>query len=94
MSEPSQGLFAAGVGLDREHAAIERLVHALGVALDNDERHVLLAELVRDDAADPAVAAEDEVSVELVNHAVHPPAARNRRARPPSTTSVAISVNA
>ena len=43
-------------------------MHRLGVAVDDDERHVLARELVRDDHADSTAAADDEVVFEFVDH--------------------------
>ena len=64
--DPDEHVFAAGVGLDRHAAAVDDVVHAIGVAIDDHERHTLLTELVGDDAADAAVAADDEVILQLV----------------------------
>ena len=51
-----------------EPAALDRLAHALGIALDDDERHALLMQFRGDDAADAAVAAEDEVIFDVFEH--------------------------
>ena len=45
---------------------------ALRAALDDDERDVLPPELVRDDAADAAVAADDEVILDRFEHTFVP----------------------
>jgi hypothetical protein len=52
---------------------LDRLLHALGIALDDDEGDGLARELAGDDLPDPPEAADDEVLVELVEHAFTPP---------------------
>ena len=71
--EALEDLFPARVGLDGQHAGGDHLVHALGVAIDDDERHALAAQFLGDGAADAAVAAEDEVVPQFVDHATDPP---------------------
>ena len=45
----AQHVLAAGVGLHGEVAALEHACTRVGIAVDDDERHVLAPELVRDD---------------------------------------------
>ncbi len=67
-----QHLLAAGVRFDAERAVVDRRLHAFRAALDDDERHVLPPELMRDDAADAAVAADDEVILDGFEHTFVP----------------------
>ena len=84
MLHAAQHALAAGVRLDGEVAELDRLVHALGIALDDDERDRLPRELARDDLAHAAEAADDEVLVELVEHAfAAPPRSSAPGGRPP-----------
>ena len=64
-----QHLFAARIGLDREVAGGDRLLHPGGVALDDDEGHSLPGELAGDGLPDAAEAADDEVVRQIVEHA-------------------------
>src|SRR6185503_12617605 len=68
-----QHFLAAGVRLDAERALFERRVQPFGAALDDDIGDALAAELVGDDAADAAVAADDEVILDGFEHAFLPP---------------------
>src|SRR6185503_8987247 len=61
-------VLAAGVGLDAERAFLDRHLHAIGAALDDHVRDPLPPELVRDDAPDPAVAADDEMIFDGFQH--------------------------
>ena len=65
-------MLLAGVGLERQHALLHRRIVARRIALDHDERHILLPELLGHDAADPAVPANDEVVLDCVDHAYSP----------------------
>ena len=65
-ADPHQHVLAARVGLDGEAAVFDALWTRSAIAVDHDEGHALLAELVGDDAADAAVAADDEVILDLV----------------------------
>src|SRR5204863_8127466 len=68
--DPLQHILAAGVCLDRQRAVIDRLLQASGIALDDDERHALALQLLRDDGADPAIAADDEMICDRFQHAL------------------------
>ena len=95
MPSRSQDLLAAGVGFDDEHAALERFLHALGVALDDDERDVLLRGTRR--AMTLPIRPKPQRmkwSVELVQSCGRSAAAEAAARRPPSTTIVASSVKA
>ncbi len=65
-------VFAAGIRLDSQIARLDRLVHALGVAFDDHERHRLARELLGDDVPHAAEAADDEMLLEVVEHARAP----------------------
>ena len=67
-----QHVLLAGVGLERQYAALDRRLIAPRIALDHDERHALLPELPGHDAADPAVPADDEVVLDRIDHAYSP----------------------
>ena len=84
---------SARVGLDGQRAVLDRRLQPLGVALDDDERHRLALELLRDDAADAAVAAEDEVIADGRRAYGRWRRCCSRFGKPPSTTTVASSVN-
>ncbi len=76
-----QHLFAARVRFDGERAIVHRRLDPHRIALDDDVRHVLTVELIRHDAADSAVAADDEVIFQLIQHApVLPPLQSLRQA--------------
>jgi hypothetical protein len=62
----------ARVGFHGDPAALDDLVHLVGIAVDHQIRHVLFAEFVGDDAANAAVAADDEVIFDVFQHAVEP----------------------
>ncbi len=68
-----QRLLAARIGLDREPAGHDYVVHTVGVSIDDHVRDVLPAELFGDDAANAAVAADDEMFGEIVEHVIEPP---------------------
>ena len=68
-----QHLFARGICLDGQEALLHRRLHALGVALDDDEGDALPGELARDDASHAPEAAQDEVVLQLIEHACAPP---------------------
>jgi hypothetical protein len=64
----TEHFLSARVGLDAQHARDDDLVHALGITVDDDEWRTAAAQLVRDNAADAAVPAQDEMVVEMVDH--------------------------
>jgi hypothetical protein len=68
-----QDRFPAGVRLDRGIALLDGFLHPLGIALDDHERDRLPGELARDDLPDASKAADDEVLIELVQHAFAAP---------------------
>src|SRR5207248_8810647 len=63
-----QGLLTARIGLDCERAGVDRGLQTLRIALDDDVGDALLPEPLRDDAADAAVAADDEVILDRTEH--------------------------
>src|SRR5438874_1347450 len=69
-----QHVLIARVGLDPERALVDRHLHPLPVTLHDDVRDLLAAELLRHDAADAPVAADDEVVLDGLEHTrVAPP---------------------
>ncbi len=65
-------LLAARVRLDRQQSGFDRLLHAFRAALDDHERHLLALKLMRHDAADAPVAADDEVVRKFFEHTCIP----------------------
>ena len=64
-----QHVLAAGVRLDAERAVLDRRLHALRRCARSTTYGIALApELLRDDAADAAVAADDEVIADRFEH--------------------------
>src|SRR5206468_3704665 len=68
-----QYLFTARIGFDCQRSLLDGFLQARRVALDHDTRDTLAAQLLRDDAADAAVAADDEVIFDAFEHAFMPP---------------------
>src|SRR4029079_16887291 len=58
-----------GVGVDGEPAALGDRVHQVRIALDDDKGNALLVQVVGDDPSDAAVAADDEVVANVIEHA-------------------------
>jgi hypothetical protein len=58
-----QQLFVARIALQCQRAICRRLIDSRAVSVHHDERHRPPQQLLRDDAADAAVPAQDEVVV-------------------------------
>src|SRR4030095_4717015 len=68
---PGQHLLAAGIVLETDPATMRDVLGPLVVSFDYDERHALSLQLVGNDAADTAMAAENEVVLNLFQHSTH-----------------------